>query len=155
MIRTHATHETHAWYAQNARMIRTHDTHACYARNARMIRTHATHETHAWYARMIRTHATHETHTWYAQNARMVRTHLRKKRTHDTLNKQRTFGGPTLFARTSQLSKFLNSFHSYLWLTKTSQQPTNQTTWLKVTPIVTIAIVSTHLHETHTWRMVQ
>jgi len=30
----------------------------------------------------------------------------------------------------------------YLWLAETSQQPISQTTWLKVTPIVTIVVIA-------------
>jgi hypothetical protein len=36
---------------------------------------------------------------------------------------------------------FLLSLWIYLWLAETSQQPISQTTWLKVTPIVTNVIM--------------
>ena len=47
---------------------------------------------------------------------------------------------PFLLQQNNRLCLFL-SLWIYLWLAETSQQPISQTTWLKVTPIVTIVTI--------------
>jgi len=44
--------------------------------------------------------------------------------------------------RTIYFFFFFLSLWIYLWLAETSQQPISQTTWLKVTPIVTIVVIA-------------
>jgi hypothetical protein len=49
-----------------------------------------------------------------------------------------------LSQQNNRLFLFLSEL--YLWLAETSQQPISQTTWLKVTPIVTIVTIVTSIN---------
>jgi hypothetical protein len=46
-----------------------------------------------------------------------------------------------LLYQNTRLFLFLFDLWIYLWLAKTSQQPINQTTWLKVTPHLTVVTI--------------
>jgi hypothetical protein len=48
----------------------------------------------------------------------------------------------SFLSRTIDFFFFFLSLWIYLWLGETSQQPISQTTWLKVTPSVTIVTIT-------------